>query len=454
MAEIRTLLIADRGEIARRIIRTARKMGLRTAVIYAEPDRDAPYLREADLAIPLAGSSVSASYRDQAQILTIAKQVKAEAIHPSYGPLAENAEFARACLRAKYVWIGPPPDVLEKMGHKLAAKEFARKIGLPVVPGLAIPGADSAVWRRMADQAGYPLLLKTNAGGGGKGIRHVETPSDLIPAVLELQHSTSSATGDTTIFLERCLPAPRHIEVQILADAHNNLIHLYERDCSIQRNYQKVIEEAPALHIASELRERIRAASIALVRSLGYIGVGTVEYLVDGERFFFLEMNPRLQMEHPITECITGLDLVQLQLQVAQGQPLPLQQYELPCSGHALEARLYAEDPGAGFRRTSGRLHCFEPGLIPGIRYETGVASGQMITHYALLAKVIAHAPTRPEAIHNLAQALHEFRLSGVITNRAFLRATLTHPDFLAAKTHTEFIYQHPELLHATDIAP
>lgn len=447
MTEITTLLIANRGEIARRIMRTAHKMGLRTVAVFSESDRDVPYVLEADVAVPLAGSSATKPYLDQTQILTIARQVRADAIHPGYGFLSENAAFADACVKAGFVWIGPPPDAMQKMSLKLVSKEIARNAGIPVAPSIVITGDDVTDWERAACQVGYPLLVKTNAGGGGKSIRLVETPSDLVNAITEVQRFTNNSFGDVTVFLERCLSTPRHIEIQIFADTHGTIVHLYERDCSIQRRYQKVIEEAPALGISPRLLERMREASIELARDIGYVGAGTVEYLVNGDCFSFLEMNTRLQMEHPVTECIANLDLVQLQIQVASGEPLPMQQHEVNCSGHAIEARLYAEDPSAGFLRTSGCLECFEPGGTSGIRYDTGVASGQMITHYALLAKVIAHAPTRTEAARRLAQALTEMRLSGLRTNRDFLIATLIHPDFLVGDTHTDFVSKHPELL-------
>ena len=447
VAEITTLLIANRGEIARRIMRTAHEMGLRTVVVYSEPDRDAPYVLEADVAVPLSGSSAIESYLDQTQMLTAARKVEADAIHPGYGFLSENAAFAEACAKAGFVWIGPPPDAMQKMSLKNVAKEIARNAGVPVIPGIMIVSDDVTDWESAARSVGYPLLIKASAGGGGKGMRLVENAADLIDAITGARREAKNAFGDATVFLERHLPAPRHIEIQIFADAHGNIVHLYERDCSIQRRYQKVIEEAPALGISPELRERISEASIALARVIGYVGAGTIEYLVDGDRFYFLEMNTRLQVEHPVTECITNLDLVRLQIQVARGELLPMRQHEVICHGHAIEARLYAEDPSAGFLPTFGRLACFEPGFTPGVRYDTGVVSGyEVTTHYdPLLAKVIAHAPTRAEAAYRLARALTEMRLHGLRTNRDFLAATLIHRDFLAGDTRTDFVSKHPE---------
>jgi propionyl-CoA carboxylase alpha chain len=449
VTEITTLLIANRGEIARRIIRTAHEMGLRTVAVYSEPDRDAPYVLEADVAIPLSGSSAIESYLDQTQILTAARKAGADAIHPGYGFLSENAAFAEACTQAGIIWIGPPPDAMQKMSLKNVAKEIARSAGVPIIPGNMISSNDVTDWESAAHSVGYPLLIKADAGGGGKGMRLVENAADLINAITGARREANNSFGDATVLLERYLPAARHIEIQIFADAYGNIIHLYERDCSIQRRYQKVIEEAPAPGMSPELRERMSEASIALARVIGYVGAGTVEYLVNGDRFYFLEMNTRLQVEHPVTECVTNLDLVRLQIQIACGEPLPMQQHEVSCHGHAIEARLYAEDPSAGFLPTFGRLACFEPGLTSGIRYDTGVVSGYEMTPYydPLLAKVIAHASTRREAAYRLARALTEMRLHGLRTNRDFLSATLTHRDFLAGDTCTDFVSKHPELL-------
>ncbi len=451
MTEITTLLIANRGEIARRIIRTAHEMGLRTVAVYSVPDRDAPHVLEADVAVPLLGASATESYLDQGQILSAARKTGAEAVHPGYGFLAENAAFAEACAQAGLIWVGPPPDAIRKMGLKIVAKEIARDAGVPVVPDAEITTDDLADWETAACSLGYPLLVKASAGGGGKGMRLVENPAGLAEAITGARREAKSSFGDATVFLERYLPAPRHVEMQIFADAHGNVIHLYERECSIQRRYQKVIEEAPSPSITPTLRERMSEASVALAQAIGYVGAGTIEYLVDGDTFYFLEMNTRLQVEHPVTECITGLDLVRLQIQVARGELLPLRQEDVVCNGHAIEVRLYAEDPGGGFVPTFGRLARFEPGPTPGVRYEAGVVSGyEVTTHYdPMLAKVIAHAPTRTEAAHRLARALNEMRLHGVRTNRDFLGATLVHPDFLAGETRTDFVSKHPELLLA-----
>ena len=449
--DITTLLIANRGEIARRIIRTAHEMGIRTVAVYSEPDADAPYVVEADCAVPLAGASASETYLDQGQLLAAARATGANAIHPGYGFLSENAAFAEACAAAGYVWVGPPAEAIRQMGLKVVAKAIAREASVPTLPDATITGDDASDWEAAARSVGYPLLVKASAGGGGKGMRRVERARELKDALAGARREAQNSFGDATVFLERYLAAPRHIEVQVFADMRGHVIHLYERECSIQRRYQKVIEEAPSLAVTPELRERLVAASVALAQAIGYVGAGTVEYLVDGDQFYFLEVNTRLQVEHPVTEAITGLDLVRWQIQVARGEPLPLEQHEVVCQGHAIEARLYGEDPSAGFLPTFGRLVCFAPGPTPGVRYDAGVVSGSEISPYydPMLAKVIVHAPSRAEAARRLARALNELRVHGVRTNRDFLVATLRHPDFLAGATTTDFIAQRPELLAA-----
>lgn len=451
MNEITTLLIANRGEIARRIMNTAREMGLRTVAVYSEPDRDSPHVREADLAVALSGASATESYLDYKQIIAAAKKTGADALHPGYGFLAENASFAEACRDAGLVWVGPPSAAIEKMGLKVLAKGIAREAGVPVAQDAEITTDDIADWESAAREVGYPLLVKASAGGGGKGMRLVEDAADLSDAVNGARREAKNSFGDATVFLERYLRSPRHVEMQVFGDERGGAIHLFERECSIQRRHQKVVEEAPAPGITSELRERMAAASLSLTRELGYVGAGTVEYLVDGEDFYFLEMNTRLQVEHPVTESITNLDLVRLQIQVARGEPLPVSQDEVTRSGHAIEVRLYAEDPGSGFTPAFGTLHRFEPGTTPGVRYDSGVESGSEIsTHYdPMLAKIVAHAPTRTEASRRLARALSEMRLHGPTNNRDFLAATLLHQDFLAGETRTDFIEEHPELLLA-----
>lgn len=451
MPEITTILIANRGEIARRIIRTAHEMGLRTVAVYSEPDRDAPHVREADLAVALSGASTTESYLDQKQILAAAKNTEVDAVHPGYGFLAENASFAEACREAGLVWIGPPPDAMERMGLKVVAKGIARDAGVPVAPDAEITTDSPEDWKNAAREVGYPLLVKASAGGGGKGMRLVEDAADLCDAVNGARREAKNSFGNPTVFLERYLRSPRHVEMQVFGDEQGNAIHLFERECSIQRRHQKVIEEAPSPGITPDLRERMAEASVSLTRELGYVGAGTVEYLVDGEDFYFLEMNTRLQVEHPVTEMITGLDLVRLQIQVARGELLPIRQEEVTRSGHAVEVRLYAEDPGSGFAPASGTLHRFGPGTTPGLRYDSGVESGSEISpHYdPMLAKIVAHAPTRTEAARRLAKALSEMSLHGPPNNRDFLAAALLHPDFLAGETRTDFIDEHPELLLA-----
>ena len=451
-AELTSVLIANRGEIARRVLRAAHEMGLRTVAVYSEPDAHAPYVREADLAAPLKGATATETYLDQAQIIAAARATSADAIHPGYGFLAENADFAAACLAAGLIWIGPPPGAIRQMGLKVVAKALARKAGVPTLPDAEIASEDQrGDWEAAAKAVGYPLLVKASAGGGGKGMRRVDGAAGLAEAIAGARREANSAFGDATVFLERYLPAPRHVEMQLFADSHGHVVHLYERECSIQRRYQKVIEEAPSPDVTPALRERMAGASLALARAIDYVGAGTIEYLVDGEDFYFLEMNTRLQVEHPVTEAVTGLDLVRLQIEVARGEALPFDQDGVGCSGHAIEARLYGEDPAAGFLPTFGRIALYEPGLTPGVRYDSGVETGSEVSPFydPMLAKIIAHAPSREEAARRLARALDELRIHGPRVNRDFLAATLRHPDFLAGETRTDFIPTHPDLLTA-----
>ncbi|HEX8732663.1 MAG TPA: biotin carboxylase N-terminal domain-containing protein [Ktedonobacterales bacterium] len=450
-AGMTTLLIANRGEIARRILRAAHEMGLRTVAVYSEPDAHAPFVREADVAVPLHGATATETYLNQRQIIAAAQATAADAIHPGYGFLAENADFAAACLEAGLLWVGPPPEAIRQMGLKVVAKALARTAGVPTLPDAAITSDRRADWEMAARTVGYPLLVKASAGGGGKGMRRVDDAAALAESITGARREAKSSFGDATVFLERYLPAPRHVEIQVFADTHGHTLHLYERECSVQRRYQKVIEEAPSPGVTPALRERMAEASVALTRAIGYVGAGTIEYLVDGDDFYFLEMNTRLQVEHPVTECVTGLDLVRLQLQSARGEPLPFAQRDVACAGHAIEVRLYGEDPAAGFLPSVGRVACFEPGLTPGVRYDSGVESGSEVSPYydPLLAKIIAHASSREEAARRLARALDELRLHGLRTNRDFLAATLRHADFLAGETRTDFIPTHPGLLTA-----
>ncbi|MBW2387266.1 MAG: ATP-grasp domain-containing protein, partial [Deltaproteobacteria bacterium] len=426
-----TLLIANRGEIARRVIRGAQAMGIRCVAVYVDADANAPFVQEADEAVRLPGS-----YLDGKDILEAALETQAGAIHPGYGFLSENAGFAADVTAAGIAWVGPSPETIEQMGDKLTAKVLAEKANVPTLPGSNDPTDDAAV--------GYPLLVKAAAGGGGKGMRIVESADDLEELVAAAKREAASGFGDDRVFLERYVPRARHIEIQILGDAHGNVVHLGERECSIQRRHQKILEESPSPRVDAQLREKMGDAALRLASELGYQSAGTVEFLVDDEsgEFFFLEVNTRLQVEHPVTEAVTGIDLVREQLRIARGEPLGYEQSDIESVGHAIEARLYAEDPAAGFLPAIGTLAAFEPAKDPEVRWDSGVERGSVIgTDFdPMLAKVIAYAPTRSEAAGRLALALERTHLGGVTTNRDFLVATLRTEAFLAGDTTTDFI--------------
>jgi propionyl-CoA carboxylase alpha chain len=427
---ISTLLVANRGEIARRVFRSARDMGIRCVAVYVEGDGDAPFVVEADEAVRIPG------YLDGKAMLDAARATGAGAIHPGYGFLSENAAFAADVAAANLVWVGPSPQVIERMGDKLAAKAIAVEAGVPTLTSTSDPVDASAV--------GYPLLVKAAAGGGGKGMRIVEEPAALEEAVASARREAAGGFGDDRVFLERYVPRSRHVEIQILGDLHGQIVHLGERECSIQRRHQKILEESPSPRVDAVLRQAMGEAALALARALGYASAGTVEFLLDdatGE-FFFLEVNTRLQVEHPVTEAVTGIDLVREQLRVAAGEPLGYGQDEIRWSGSAIEARLYAEDAAAGFLPATGTLVAFEPARSPDVRWDSGVAQGSVIgTDFdPMLAKVIAFAPTRAEAAGRLALALERTHLGGVTTNRDFLVATLRTPEFLDGDTTTDFI--------------
>ena len=437
---LRSLLVANRGEIARRIMRTAREMGLRTIAVYADGDADAPFVREADEAIALGGRTAAESYLDVAKILDAARRSGAEAIHPGYGFLSENAGFARAVEDAGLVWVGPPADAIAAMGDKLAAKRAMDAAGVPTLPSHEVaPGADAAA---PAHAIGYPLLVKASAGGGGKGMRVVETPADLQAAIDAARREAAGAFGDDTVFLERWLARTRHVEVQVLGDQLGNVVHCFERECSIQRRHQKIIEEAPSPALDDGLRDAMGAAAVQAAAAIGYTSAGTVEFLLSGRDFWFLEMNTRLQVEHPVTEAICGLDLVREQIRIAEGEPLSVTQAGLRIDGHAIEARLYAEDPGNDFLPASGTVLAWRPPTSPPARFDSGIETGSQvgIEFDPILAKVIVHAPTREEAAARLARVLERTQVQGLTTNRDFLVATLRHPAFLAGDTTTDFI--------------
>ena len=454
---IRTLLVANRGEIASRIFRTCRLMGIRTVAVYAEPDAMLPFVREADVAVSLGGSSATESYLVIDKILDAARRSGADAIHPGFGFLSENASFAQAVMDAGLTWIGPTPANIAAMGTKVEAKVLAASAGVPVLPSAVAEGDDQAGWAAAATSVGFPVLVKASSGGGGRGMRIVASESALPDAVVGARREALAGFGDATVFLERYLPAPRHIEFQVFGDTHGNVIHLGERECSIQRRHQKIVEEAPSPVLGEEMREKMASAAVGLARSIGYVGAGTVEYLYDDSsgtpEYYFLEMNTRLQVEHPVTECLTGTDLVQWQIDVANGLRLPLAQGQVERRGHAIEVRLYAEDSANGFLPTFGHLHTYEIGRSgPSLRYEHGVESGSDVTTFfdPMLAKVIAHAPTRDAAASRLADALSAMAIHGVTVNRDYLLAVLSDADFLDGATTTAFVDAHPELLTAT----
>ncbi|MDE0420788.1 MAG: ATP-grasp domain-containing protein [Gammaproteobacteria bacterium] len=437
---IRRLLIANRGEIARRIIRTAHEMGIATVAVYADGDVGAPFVVEADAAIALNGKTSAETYLDIGKILEACRRSGADAVHPGYGFLSENATFAKAVVEAGLRWVGPSPAAIGQMGDKLAAKRLIQEAEVPTLPAIELtPDADLEA---AADEIGYPVLVKAAAGGGGRGMRIVETADQLPAAVEGARREAGAAFGDDTLFLERWLVASRHVEIQILGDKYGNLVHLFERECSIQRRHQKIIEEAPSPAVDEELRRAMGGAAVSAAQRIGYSSAGTVEFLLAGREFFFLEVNTRLQVEHPVTEAITGLDLVREQLRIAQGEALGYGQDDLSFSGHAIEARIYAEDPVRNFLPSPGTVDVWRPAADGLARFDSGVESGSEVSveFDPMIAKVIAHAPTRREAAARLARALERTSLQGLRHNRDFLVATLREPAFLAGDTTTDFI--------------
>ena len=425
-----TVLVANRGEIAVRVIRTLRRLGIRSVAVYSDPDADARHVLEADTAVRLGPAAARESYLDIDKVVDAAVRTGAQAIHPGYGFLSENADFAAACERAGVVFLGPPALAIQVMGDKITAKNAVAAFDVPVVPGVAKPGLTDDDLVAAAEEIGYPVLIKPSAGGGGKGMRLVEDPARLREALVSARREAASSFGDDTLFLERFVLRPRHIEVQVLADTHGNVVHLGERECSLQRRHQKVIEEAPSPLLDTSTRARIGAAACNTARSVDYVGAGTVEFIVSAGRpdeFFFMEMNTRLQVEHPVTEAVTGLDLVEWQLRVAAGEKLAIAQDEIELRGHAIEARLYAEDPARGFLPTGGQvLQVFEPSG-DGVRVDSSLLAGTLVgsDYDPMLSKVIAHGTDRDEALAKLDAALAQTMVLGVQTNIEFLRFLL-----------------------------
>ncbi|SDH65524.1 geranyl-CoA carboxylase alpha subunit [Pseudomonas benzenivorans] len=446
MPAFNKILIANRGEIACRVMRTAMDLGYRTVAVYSVADADARHVQLADEAVCIGPAQVNQSYLLIDAIIEAAQKTGADAIHPGYGFLSENAEFARACEAAGIVFIGPTVEAIRLMGSKRLSKLAMLEAGVPCIPGYEGAAQDDATLSGEAERIGYPLMIKASAGGGGRGMRLVDNAAELAAQLRSARSEAQNAFGCGELILERALIQPRHVEIQVFGDAHGNLVYLGERDCSVQRRHQKVVEEAPCPLMTAELRQAMGAAAVKAAASVNYIGAGTVEFLLEpsGE-FFFLEMNTRLQVEHPVTELITGQDLVAWQIRVAEGQPLPLRQEEIQLSGHAMEVRLYAEDSAAGFLPQTGQVLRWEPAALEGIRIDHGLLEGQAVTPFydPLLAKVIAYGASRDEARRKLLRAVEDCVLLGVKGNQRFLANLLRHPQFAAGQATTAFIEQH-----------
>jgi geranyl-CoA carboxylase alpha subunit len=446
MPELRTILIANRGEIACRIMRTAKAMGYRTAAVYSEADADALHVRYADAAAYIGPADARASYLNASAIVAAARYLGADAIHPGYGFLSENADFARACNEAGLLFIGPSPEAIAAMGNKAAAKRLMLEAGVPCLPGYQGGEQTDAALAHEAERLGFPVMVKAAAGGGGRGMRLVTARQELVAALAAARTEAAGAFGSGELILERAMPDARHIEIQVLADTHGARIHLGERDCSVQRRHQKVVEEAPSPAVDAELRARMGATALTAARAIGYTNAGTVELLLgDDGAFYFLEMNTRLQVEHPVTEMLTGIDLVELQIRIAAGERLGLSQEDVRCAGHAIEARLYAEAPHANFLPQSGKLAAWRPPIGAGIRVDHCLGPSQLVSpsYDPLLAKIIAHGATREEARRRLRCALAQTVALGIATNRALLIDCLDHPEFARGKATTRFMARH-----------
>jgi acetyl/propionyl-CoA carboxylase alpha subunit len=443
MRPIRKLLVANRGEIASRVFRTCREMGIATVAVYSEADVEMPFVQDADEAVALGGRSAAESYLRVDAILAAARAAGADAVHPGYGFLAESAAFARSCTSAGLVFVGPPEAAIALMGSKLRAREHMQAAGVPVLPGLAIARLGPEPLRAAAESFGWPVLIKASAGGGGKGMRVVSGPEELDAAVAAAEREAAAAFGDGALLLERYVPKARHVEIQVFGDGRGHVVSLFERECSLQRRHQKIVEESPSPALDPPLREAMGAAALAAAKAVHYVGAGTVEFLLAPDRaYFFLEMNTRLQVEHSVTECVTGLDLVRLQILVAQGEALPENALQPRKTGHAIEVRLYAEDPRRDYLPATGRIERFRVPAAPGVRVDAGIAEGSSVgVHYdPLLAKITAHAATRQEAAQKLAAAVAGMQLHGIASNRDLLLGLLRHPEFLRGEIDTQFL--------------
>jgi len=445
------LLIANRGEIAVRICRAAQELGLRTVAVYSEVDRESLHVRMAEEAYELGPPEPLQSYLDQDRLLDIARVSGADAVHPGYGFLSENAGFAAACIDAGLIFVGPSPDAIRRMGSKIASKAIATQAEVPVIPGFSAGDGEHETFFRQhapgeAARIGYPILVKASAGGGGKGMRIVEAPGDLQAALEAGAREAQQAFGDATLMLEKYLTQPRHVEIQVLGDQHGHLVHLYERECSVQRRHQKIIEESPSPAVTPDIREQMAAAALRLAGAVNYTGAGTVEFMLgpDGQ-FYFLEMNTRLQVEHPITELVTGIDLVHQQLRIARGEPIAFGQSDILQRGHAIECRLYAEDPARGFLPATGKIAVLREPSGPGRRIDSGIMVNAAVTPYydPILCKLVSYGYDRHEAILRMQSLLREYTLLGVTTNRQFLLDILASKPFAAGDTDTSFIDRH-----------
>jgi 3-methylcrotonyl-CoA carboxylase alpha subunit len=456
---IRRVLIANRGEIAVRVARACRELGIESVAVYSEADTRAPHVSAADRAIPIGPPPATQSYLAVSKLLEAARESAADAVHPGYGFLSENAAFAQACVDAGLTFVGPPPDLIARMGSKIEARRLMQGAGVPIVPGETPEDQSDEGLRRAIDRVGLPVLVKASAGGGGKGMRRVQNAVEAVQAIQAARREAASAFGDGTLYVERLVDRPHHVEVQVFGDQHGTVVHLFERECSAQRRHQKVIEESPSPVLTPELRAQMTQAAVIAARAVGYRNAGTIEFLVDISRasgntapFYFLEMNTRLQVEHPVTELVTGFDLVRAQLLVASGEPLPWTQDQIGQRGHAIEARIYAEDPASGFLPQAGPLHVYREPHWPGVRIDSGVAEGGEISvHYdPMIAKVIASAETREQAAARLINALRQFRIEGVRTNLPFVVRVLDTEAFRQGSVDTVFLDREADAIAAT----
>lgn len=446
MAEIKKVLIANRGEIALRVIHTCKELGIKTVAVYSRPDAHSPHVLHADESVFIGEAASSESYLVIDKIIDAVKQTGADAVHPGYGFLSENAAFAERCKKENIIFIGPEPKAIRLMGDKTEARELVTKAGIPTPPGLKSELKDIEEARSVADDIGYPILVKAAAGGGGKGMRIVHKKEEFEASIKAAKSEARNAFGDDRIYIEKYLEEPRHVEFQIMADTHGNVLHVYDRECSVQRRHQKVIEEAPCALLTDELRANMAEAAIGAAKAVDYVGAGTIEFLVDKHlNFYFLEMNTRLQVEHPVTEMITGVDLVALQILVAEGKELPIKQEDLSINGHAIECRIYAEDPTENFLPSTGLLKKHRVPTGSGIRVDAGVEEGQQITinYDPMISKLSVHGPDREAARKRMLRALNEYEIAGCRTTIPFCEFTLRHPSFIEAKYDTHFVKDH-----------